>query len=126
MIKYVGKFRVVAPLDMKSDIPKITSNKNDTYLLGKYHTQVYRWDENILCIYFPSGVSSTNIVIPQFNQEGIEYELYIDGDYESIYKVKETDLDKIHSILHFQIKGKSISPFSVRTGRKQIKKKVSK
>lgn len=124
MIKYVGKYRVLAPLDQRTN--KITTNKNDTYLLGKYNIQVYRWNKDTLCIYFPTGNSATNIVLPQLDQIGVKYKLYIDADGESIYKVRESDIDKLHSVLHFQIKGKNVNPFSVATARKQIKKTMSK
>jgi hypothetical protein len=120
LIKYVTKFRVLAPIDQRTN--KITSNKSDTYLLGKYNIQVYRWNKNTLCIYFPSGNSATNIILPLLDQIGVTYKLYLDADGESIYKVKESDIDKLHSVIHFQTKGKNISPFSVKTERKQVKK----
>jgi len=124
ILKYVGKYRVMGQLDQRTN--KISINKDDTYILGRHNIQVYRWNKNILCVYFPSGLSTTNLILPQFDEAGIDYKLYIDGDKEKVYKVKESDIDKIHSIVHFQIKGKSISPFSVRTERKLVKKEENK
>ena len=124
IIKYVGTYRVLAPLDYLTN--KVTSNKNDTYLLGRYSIQAYRWNKNTICLLFPSGNSTSNIILPQFDEAGIKYTLHIDSDKEKIYKVKESDIDKIHNIVHFQIKGKGISPFSVKTERKLVKQEESK
>lgn len=115
--KYIGTYRVFAPLDYNTG--KTTSNEWDNYILGKYHIECYRYDKNTLSVYFPSGRSSTNIVLPQFDKLNIKYKLHIDGDYESIYLISEKDLTKIHSILKFQTKGKDIKPDSIRTARRQ-------
>lgn len=117
--KYIGKYRVFAPLIL--DTGKSTPNLDDTYLKGKAGTEVYVHEGSTLAIYFPKGKSTANTVLPKFDELGIEYELYIDGELESIYLINEKDLHKAHSILKFQTKGAKIKPSSVKTARKQIK-----
>jgi len=93
------------PYDLKTNKP--TKNESDNYLLGKSQTETYRYDDKgTLAIYFPKGKSTTNIVLPQFDELGIKYTLHIDCE-EKVYLVDEKDIDKIHSVLHFQIKGKN-------------------
>lgn len=118
MDKYVGVYRVLHEIDVNGNV---TKNEDATYLLGKYHIECYRYNENTLALYFPSGKNATNIILPQFDNLGIIYKLHIDGDYESIYLVSEKDLDKIHSVVKFQTKGKNIKPTSVKTARKLFK-----
>jgi len=115
--KYIGKYRIYSPLDLRTG--KITSNEFDTYLKGKYKSEIYRYDSKRLAIYFPSGKSSSNIVLPQFDNLKISYEQFIDGESEVVYLVKETEIEKLHSILKFQIKGKDIKPSSIKTARRQ-------
>ena len=117
--KYIGIYRVFAEVDLITK--KASTNLDDTYLKGRYKCQVYRYDNNNLCIYFPSGTSSTNIVLPQFDENDIKYKLYIDCESESVYIVSEKDIDKIHFILKFQIKGKNIQARSKKTAKKLLK-----
>lgn len=120
MQKYIGRFRVFAPVDERTG--KTTTNEFDNYLKAtRYKIEVYREDNKQLAIYFPTGVSGTNIILPELDEAGIEYKLHIDGDYEKIYLVQEQDINKIHSILKFQTKGSKIKPTSVKTVRRQVK-----
>lgn len=102
---------------------KITPNKDDTYLLGKAKCEVSRFDDSILAIYFPSGVATTNKVLPLLEELGVNMKLYLDCDGESVYHFPEDQLHIVHEILKFQTKGKNIKPFSVKTERRQIKNK---
>lgn len=86
---------------------KPTKNLNDNYLLGKSQTEIYRFDDKgTLAIYFPKGQSTTNVVLPQFDELSVKYKLHIDCE-EKVYLVSEDDIHKIHSVLKFQIKGKN-------------------
>lgn len=119
--KYIGTYRVFQEIDLTTKKP--SSNSDDTYLKGKYNTQIYRWDKNKLCIYFPSGRSATNIILPLFKEAEIKYKLHINCDTECVYMVSESDIDKIHSILKFNTKGKNIQAKSKRTAAKLAKEK---
>lgn len=97
------------------------TNEDDTYLKGKYHTEIYRENNDQLAIYFPSGISSTNKVLPEFDRLGIMYNLHIDAEIEKVYTFPENQLDLVHSVLNLQVKGKNIKPTSVKTARRQKK-----
>lgn len=113
--KYIGTYRVFHEIDING---KITKNEDATYLLGKSKSECYRYDKTKLAIYFPKGKSTANTVLPLFDKLGIKYTLYIEGDYELVYLVEESQIDKIHSILKFKTQGKNIKPNSVKTSRK--------
>lgn len=83
---------------------------------------MYRYDDNILAIYFISNRTTTN-VLPKLQDLGIQLTLFVEGDFESVYLFPEKDLSKVHSILKFQIKGKNIQAKSIKTARKQLKNK---
>jgi len=74
-------------------------------------------------IYFPSGQSTSKIVLPLLAELGVEMKLHIDAQNEQVYLFDEKDIHIVHKILKFQIKGKDISPKSVKTSRRQIKTK---
>lgn len=114
--KYIGTYRIFSPIDYRTG--KTTTNEFDTYLKGKYKSETSRFDSKRLAIYFSSGKSSANIVLPQFDELKIKHEQYIDGESEVVYIFPEKDLDKVHSILKFQTKGASIKPTSVKTSRR--------
>lgn len=118
--KYIGTYRVFAEPDLTTG--KASKNEDDTYLKGKYKSQIYRYDENNLCIYFPSGKSSTNIVLPQLDDMGVKYDLYIEAETELIYIVSEKDIHKVNEVLHFSTKGKNVQAKSVKTARAILKK----
>lgn len=92
------------------------------YLLGKHKIQVYRYDEDTLCIYFQSGQTVNNI-IPQLEKLNIKLDLFVRGDTEFIYFFDEKELSKVHSVVKFQIKGKNIQAKSVRNKRRLQQKK---
>lgn len=120
MNKYIGKYRVFSPIDYRTG--KTSANEDDTYLkANKYKIEVYREDDTTLAIYFPSGLSATNIILPLLDKMNIEYKLHIDCDIEKVYLTDEKYIDELHSILHFQTKGAKIKPSSKRTARRQNK-----
>lgn len=117
MRKYIGRFRVFAPIDLRTG--KSTANEDDTYLLAtKVKAEVYRYSDNEIAIYFTTGVSGTNKILPQLFNLGIDYRLFIDGEYEKVYIVDEKHINELHKIMVFQTKGKNIRPESVKTARK--------
>jgi len=112
--KYIGTYRVFPTLTLDGELSK---NLDDLYLLGKYKIQVYRHDKNTLAIYFLNNQTVNNI-IPQLKELGINIELYLEGDFESIYHFKECEIEKVNKIVKFQTKGKGIQAKSVKTKRK--------
>lgn len=119
--KYLGVYRVFPTILTNGEL---SPNREDTYLLGKYKIQVYRWNKNTLCVYFASNQTVNNI-LPQLQEKGVQLELYLQGDTESVYKVKESDIHKLHEVIRFQIKGKNIQAKSIKTVRK-LQKSISK
>lgn len=99
-------------------------NQEDNYILGKWKTEVYRFNENTLAIYFKSNQTVGN-VIPQLEDLGVKLELYIQGEFEQVFIFSESDLPKLHQVIKFQIKGKNIQAKSVKTVRK-LNKKLNK
>jgi hypothetical protein len=112
-----NKYRGVYTLFYETDIKGNQTNENISYLRGKYNTEIFRYDKNTIAIYFISG-ATTNNVLPQFDKLGVKYKCYVQGDFESVYHFKEKDLEKIHSVLHFQIKGKNQQKIEMKNKRK--------
>lgn len=108
-------------LDLATNKP--SANTDDTYLQGKYKSQIYRYDKNNLCLYFPTGKNASNIILPQLDQLGIKHELFVESETEQVYIVSEKFINQLHSILKFSIKGKNIQAKSVKTARKLAKQK---
>jgi hypothetical protein len=103
---------------------KVTRNDNDTYLRGKYKTEVYRYNSNTLAIQFNTK-PSVKTVIPKLSELGVTTTLFVQGDFESVYLFPEKDLDKVNNILKFKTSGARISPKSKRT-IKQVQKNAIK
>lgn len=119
MHKYIGQYRVFAPIDYNTG--KTTSNENDTYLLGTSKCECYRYNESTLAIYFPSGVSTTNRLIPLLEELSVNITIFLDCEGESVWHFPEEQIYIVHKILKFQVKGKNIKPNSVKTARRQNK-----
>jgi len=119
--KYIGIYRVFPTLTLNGQLSK---NLDDVFLLGKYKIQVYRYDENTLSILFTNN-QTVNNVIPQLNSLGVKTELYLDGEFESIYHFNEEDIDKVNEVIKFQTKGKGIQAKSVKNKRK-LQKQLDK
>ena len=121
MLSYIGIYRVFPAILTNGEL---SPNREDTYLLGKHKIQIYRWNKNTLCVYFASN-NTVNNILPQLQEKGVQLELYLQGDVESVYKVKESDIHKLHEVIRFQIKGKNIQAKSIKTVRK-LRKSISK
>ncbi len=117
--KYVGTYRVFQNIDLTTG--KASENEYDTYLKGKYNTQVYRYDKNTLALYF-AATNTVNKILPVLKDLGVQLKLFVQGDFESVYLFPEQDLSKVHSILKFQTKGKNIQAKSIKTARRQKQK----
>jgi 16S rRNA U1498 N3-methylase RsmE len=124
IIKYRGTYRIFMPIDSKG---KPTKNENDTYVKGKYKTEVYRYNKNTLAVQFMT-TESAKITIQKLSELGVNLTNFIQGDFESVYLFPEKDLDKVNSVLKFQKKGAKISPKSVKTVRRGLKnsKKIAR
>lgn len=118
MQKYIGTYRVFHAIDLNAG--RASSNDNDTYLKGKYNTEIYRYDDDTLAIYFVA-TNTVNNVLPKLQELGVHLTKYLEGDSESIYLFPEKDIHKVHTILKFQTKGKNIQSKSIKTARKQLK-----
>lgn len=104
IIKYIGTYTIFYEQDLSTNKP--SKNESDNYLLGKSDSQCYRYDSNKLCLYFPKGLSTTNVVLPKFDELGIEYKIHIDCE-EKVYLINESDIHKVHEVLKFKIVGKN-------------------
>lgn len=113
--KYIGTYRVFQAIDLKTGKP--SDNDDDVFLKGKYKTEVYRYDNKNLALYFVAKQTLNNI-LPQLKELKVKLTLLVDGDYETVCLFAEKDIHKIHSILKFQIKGKNIPPNSIKTARR--------
>ena len=119
ILKYIGKYRIFAPIDYNTG--KTTSNEFDNYLLGKAKCECYRYDDTTLAIYFPSGMSTTNKVLPLLKELGVEMTLFLDCEGESVFHMSESMIHIAHKVLKFQTKGAKIKPTSILTARRQNK-----
>ena len=106
-------------IDLTTNKP--SANEDATYLIGKAKLECSRYNDTTLSIYFPSGVSTTNKILPLLEELGVKMELYLDLDGESVYLMPEDQIHIAHKVLKFQTKGKNIPPKSVRTTRRQSK-----
>lgn len=102
MEKYLKNYMVYKQKDSKGNLSK---NNHDNYLLGKYNSQIYRYDKTILCVYFPVKTSYNNIE-KQLKEAKINFTLFLESDDEAIYFVDEVNLESLHRVLKFKIKGK--------------------
>ena len=100
-----------------------TKNPDDTYIRGKYKTEVYRYNASKLAILFRSGTTSKNI-IRKLKILGVELKPFIIGDNESVYLFSEEYIDIVDTLLVFRRKGANISPKSIRTTRLLLKQKT--
>ena len=118
MKKYQSQFRVFQEICL--DTKKSSLNELDTYLICKSGIQIYRYDKNTLCILFQTTHSKKKY-LPLFKKEKIDVEMYSEGDMESTYTFKESDLMKVAEIVKPQVKGKSKNPKSKSTIKKLLK-----
>lgn len=120
MKKYIGKYRVFSPIDSNG---KVTSNEFDTYIKGKYKTEVYRYSDNLLAIYFVANQTARR-VISYLESMGVQCKKFNQGDFESVWLFDEQYIDIVDSILKFSTQGKNIKPTSIKTMRKLKKNHI--
>jgi c-di-GMP-binding flagellar brake protein YcgR len=101
--KYLGKYYIFHEVDCDG---KPTENIDDTYLEGRYKSQIYRWDNSKLALDLYT-TSSRNIIIPELEKVGVSLQLYSEGDYEYTYLFPEDELDVVAKIVKPKIKGKN-------------------
>ena len=95
-------------------------------MIGKSKSQLYRYDnKGNLALYFPSGKSTSNIVLPRLTDLGVTYKLLTQGDYEEIYLVNEKYIEQLHMVLKFQIKGAKEQLKEEKKRIKELKKQKS-
>ena len=93
----------------------VSKNEYDNFIRGKAHSQVYRYSypvsddlsKNILCLYLPSGKSTSNIVIPKLQELGVDIQLVLNFDTEEIWQFTEDQIHKVNEIMSFKTKGKN-------------------
>jgi len=68
------------------------------------------------------STNSSNNVIPQLENLEVKLKLLTEGDQESIYLANESDIEKIHSIVRFMIKGKNdqLKEFKLKNKNKKV------
>lgn len=110
MQKYIGTYRIRPQLTSDNEL---TDNKNDVFIRGKNHTQVYRYSDNIIAIYFPHSQFAKKIynkykscMVKTFDEEDFsgEITLYIDEKF----------IHEIATELNLETNGAKISPFSIK------------
>lgn len=119
--KYLGVYTLFYEQDLTTGKPAKDkeTGKYNIYIKGKYNTEAYRYNNNTIAIYFPS-----NQTLNKLNAQNIKYSILSQGDTESIILVKEKDIDKLHSILKFMIKGKNDQLKEAKRKAKEEKLKV--
>ena len=103
---YIGTYKVFyEEVYNENGNPLPSPNEDDSYLLGRSNSQIYRYDQNNLSIYFPKGKSTENVVLPLLDNLNVTYELFVSGYSESIYIVPEKYINELNTVLSFKTKG---------------------
>ena len=110
MQKYIGTYRIRPQLTSDNEL---TDNKDDVFIRGKNHTQVYRYNDNTLAIYFPHSQFAKKIynkyktyMIETFDEE--------DFTGEIVLYINEEFFHEIAAELNLETNGARISPFSIK------------
>lgn len=114
--KYVGKYRVMAETDqITDDFCRDKNgnycNDNDIYIKCLKGTRIWYIGNDVLQIYIPSIKRGNNILKKFDNKYVFDIE---QTDEETLFKVKDKDLDRVITFLEPQINGASIPPFSTK------------
>lgn len=75
-------------------------NGQETYLSCRGGAEIYRYSDDILCLYVP--FTSYKIIK---NMKNIQID-YFDGDCEHIFYFKETDLPKVDKVIKIKTRDK--------------------
>lgn len=114
--KYVGKYRVITEIDQSTgDFCRDESgnycNNNDIFIKCMKGTRIWYIGNRILQVYIPSIKRGNNIL------KKIDPKYVFDIEQtneETLFKVKDKDLENIIDFLEPQTCGASISPFSTK------------
>lgn len=94
MIKYKNEYKVIQQKDSNG----IAENKDDTYIPCRRKAQIYRYSDDTLGIMFLTTIYSNNC-IAELSALNIEMTLYQDGNAESTYLFKESDLSAVAEVV---------------------------
>lgn len=114
--KYVGKYRVIAEIDQSTgdfcrDENGNLDNPNDIFIKCFKGTRIWYIGNRILQVYIPSIKRGNNILKKIDSKYIFDVE---QTDEETLFKVKDKDLENIIEYLQPQTNGASISPFSTK------------
>lgn len=107
MKKYIGIYKICVAKDLTTG--KQSKNPYDNYIICKNKNQIFRYSKNILALYLVTTNSKSKI-LPQLKNANIKYEVYIEGDFEGIYLIKESDLPTLVSIVKPLVHSKNKYP----------------
>lgn len=118
--KYVGKYRVITEIDQSTgDFCRDESgnycNNNDIFIKCFKGTRIWYIGNRILQVYIPSIKRGNNILKKIDSKYVFDIE---QTDEETLFKVKDKDLENIIDFLEPQTCGASISPFSTKNLKK--------
>jgi len=117
MEKYIGKYRVNCELDDHNEfVPE------DTFILCKSNCNIYRYSEDKLAIYVPSGATKKRWM-KELQAVSNIVDLYADDSYESVLLFDEKDLDAVAKIVGAKTSGKKIVPTSMKNHPDNKRKK---
>jgi len=83
----------------------VSKNLDDTFLKGHHSSEIYFHNSTTVAIYLPNA-TTVNSLMKKFEDAGITVTQYIMCD-EAVLHFNITDIDRVHKILRFQIKGKN-------------------
>lgn len=119
MIKYRGTYKVIKEKDKNG---KLSLNREDNYLLGRNKIQIYRFNNDTLCILFRStGVANNRV--KELADLGVKLIPYLMGKDEKVYKFAELDLEKVAEVVKIR---KRIKRDLTEEQRNEIKERLSK
>lgn len=125
LLKYKGKYRILAELDKETnDFPRdengnVESSYDDIYISCQHGNRIMYYGrfphkrQIWLIAYIPSlqrGHNIRNVL----RKEGIEFIDYCESDSEVTFLFKDEDIELIAGLLHAKVAGANISPFSTK------------
>ena len=124
MDKYIGKYRVKAPIDNGGNF---TSNKDDTYVECVNNCQIYRYNDDILALYCPGNRFANKLrkLLSEFLTKDckLEIERNLNGrnslEGEQTFYFFEKYIDEVAKIVKARTSGARIKPQSKKNLRKK-------